>query len=69
LPFQAHSFNDLDYAKKLMIKGTKYFKFDVSLANRHSCSTYSTWNNQGCFNSSLYADEICCIAMRGDAGS
>lgn len=34
LPYQAHSFNDLDVAKHLLDKGVKYFKFDASLANK-----------------------------------
>ncbi len=34
LPYQAHSFNDAGYIRQLLKRGVKYFKLDVSLANR-----------------------------------
>ncbi len=33
LPYQAHSFNDVNYILQLIKRGVKYFKIDVSLAN------------------------------------
>ena len=33
LPYQAHSFNDINYILQLIKRGVKYFKIDVSLAN------------------------------------
>ncbi len=54
----------------MMYKGVKYFKLDVSMANRKSCTTHSTWNQSGpCFISNNYADQYCCLALRGDASS
>jgi hypothetical protein len=34
IPYQAHSFNDLDYTLQLISRGVKYFKMDVSLATK-----------------------------------
>jgi hypothetical protein len=34
IPYQAHSFNDLDYTLQLITRGVKYFKMDVSLATK-----------------------------------
>jgi len=34
IPYQAHSFNDLDYTLQLMKRGVKHFKMDVSLATK-----------------------------------
>jgi hypothetical protein len=34
IPYQAHSFNDLDYTLQLVTRGVKYFKMDVSLATK-----------------------------------
>lgn len=36
-PYQAHSFNDLNIARRFLLKKVKYFKFDASLASRESC--------------------------------
>jgi hypothetical protein len=53
-----------------MLKGVKYFKFDVSLADKPSCQKYSNWDGKSsCFNSQYFSEEVCCLAMRGDAGS
>ena len=70
IPMQAHSFNDLDYLSNLIDKGIDYFKMDVSMANYQSCLQHSVWaKSTPCLNSSQYVEEICCLAMRGDASS
>jgi len=45
LPIQAHSFNDLAYTSNLIKKGIDYFKLDISMANKQSCSLHSSWNS------------------------
>ena len=44
LSYQAHGFNDLDYFLQQLVKGTNYFKVDVSQATFSSCTAHSTWN-------------------------
>ena len=52
------------------MKKVKYFKFDASLANKASCQNFSTWKEEAeCVNLPEYAEDMCCIAMRGDASS
>ena len=34
VPYQAHSFNDLDYLSNIIHKGIDYFKVDISMATR-----------------------------------
>lgn len=54
----------------MLLKGVKNFKFDLSLADNASCTKYSSWDtNNTCFSSAYFAEDICCLAMRGDAGS
>ena len=68
LPYQAHSFNDVGYIRQLLRRGVKYFKVDVSLADKESCTLNSDWNQtQKCYKTDQYAEEYCCLAMRGDA--
>jgi hypothetical protein len=71
LPYQAHSFNDLDLVEKMIVdKEVKYFKLDVSYATRDSCVKHSTWNSSSpCFLPKESIEEICCLAFRGDASS
>ena len=67
LPYQAHSFNEVGYLRQLLRRGVKYFKIDISLANRESCSKNSDWNQtQKCYRTNQYAEEYCCLALRGD---
>jgi len=57
LPYQAHSFNDVAYIRQLLRRGVKYFKIDVSLANRDSCIKNSDWNQtQKCYKTAQYAE-------------
>ena len=68
LSYQAHGFNDLDYFMQQMIKGTNYFKIDVSQATSTSCESHSTWDY---VNECEYLDyfTICCLGLRGDTAS
>lgn len=67
LPYQAHSFNDVGYIRQLLRRGVKYFKHDVSLSNKESCIKNSDWNQSAkCYKTNQYAEEYCCLAMRGD---
>ncbi len=67
LPYQAHSFNDVKYIRQLLRRGVKYFKIDVSLANKESCIRRSDWNQTSkCYQTDQYAEEYCCLGMRGD---
>ncbi len=67
LPYQAHSFNDVGYIRQLLRRGVKYFKIDVSQANKESCLKNSDWNQSSkCYQTDQYAEEYCCLAMRGD---
>lgn len=68
LSYQAHGFNDLDYFLQQLVKGSSFFKIDVSLASVTSCSMYSTWEKN---NKCEYLDyfDVCCLGLRGDTGS
>lgn len=56
LPYQAHSFNDVGFIRQLLRRGVKYFKIDVSLANKDSCIKNSDWNqSQKCYRTHQYA--------------
>lgn len=70
LPVQAHSFNDLGYTANLIKRGIDYFKLDISMANRQSCIAHSTWDKtKSCIRTKNYIEDICCLALRGDASS
>ena len=68
LTYQAHGFNDLDYFLQQLVKGTNFFKVDVSEASSISCKQHSSWNYE---NECEYFDyfDICCLGFRGDTGS
>lgn len=62
LPYQAHSFNDLDYFIRLLKKGTlspdsgiKTFKIDLSPVSKASCLKHSSWNET--INTCSYIDK------------
>ena len=71
LPYQAHSFNDLDIFVQFLKKGVRVFKMDLSFTSQQSCVNQSTWKktDNDCFYVDAYAEEICCLAFRGDASA
>eukprot|EP00742_Colponemidia_sp_Colp-10_P003100 GILJ01003303.1.p1 GENE.GILJ01003303.1~~GILJ01003303.1.p1 ORF type:complete len:689 (-),score=95.09 GILJ01003303.1:145-2211(-) len=66
LSMQAHSFDDLDMLRQLLVKGVDWFKIDIDLASLDSCSRFSTWqgDNETCIK--VGSDNVCCLALRGD---
>ena len=66
IPYQSHSFNDLNYIIQQLIKGfhrrqflliltiigVDSFKIDINTATYDSCINYSTWveSNSDCFD-------------------
>lgn len=78
LPYQAHSFNDVDNWFSLILKGIQWFKVDVSVCLRDSCLRYSTFNTfehgslQECVDlrlSPTVVESYCCLCLRGDTSS
>lgn len=68
LSYQAHGFNDLNYFLQQLVKGTNYFKIDLSEATINSCESYSTWNyDNECEELDYFT--ICCLGFRGDTSS
>lgn len=69
MPYQAHSFNDIDAWPQLLAKQVQWFKVDFVIVTQDSCVANSNWklgdNPCQTFNNQSY----CCIGLRGDTSS
>lgn len=79
LPYEFHSFNDIDSWNNVIASGTRWFKLDIGPCTQASCEQYSTFgrtdlpygyrgNRSDCVTDTD-GEIYCCICMRGDAST
>lgn len=74
IPYEAHSFNDIDVWPQLLGRGVRWFKLDFGLCTQASCSQFSTWGTvagRGNHSDCVTVENVdyCCICMRGDTST